>query len=380
MGLSRKLLIAAAALVYALVFGEVFVRIFAPEPLLPRNVTGSSWGVRQNVPGAVYRQVTEDVDVGVRINSQGMRADRDYPSRPPAGTCRIAITGDSFIIGYEAEARDTIAGLLDGEMAKRGYRTETLNFGVSGFGNSEQLVQFERRIAGFNPAVLVQAFHQTDFDDNLRAGLYVLGKDGRLEARAQSYLPGVAISDRLMAIPPYRWLDAHSQLFAAMRQKATEAAKSLLAKLRDPGRAVKTNQARREAEAGGVKDAPRPGQALAAALLRATQASASAMGVDWYLFGIPTRTATTEYEDYADLLALTPEARARYVTPIARFRGRDNALFYQPNGHHHFTPLGNRIGAQMLADRIAAMSAARLASCRIAAPLRTPAPTPAARR
>lgn len=362
MTLIRKLPTLLAGLVIALLFGEAFVRIMAPQPLLPRNVTGSDWGIRQNVPGASYRQVTEDVDVGVRINSQGLRADRDYPMAPPAGTCRIAITGDSFIAGYEAEAADTIAGRLDGEMAKRGYRTETLNFGVSGFGNAEELVQFEKRILPFRPAVLVQGFHVTDFEDNRRSGLFELTPEGRLERRAQSYLPGVEISDRLMAIPPYAWLDAHSQLFAAVRQAAADSAKKLLATIRSGNfRKTRTN-----ADKGGdtdVASAPLVKDALTSALLRRTYDEAKTNGVGWVLLEIPERKAEGKLGAPLDNVFIDTEMQPHVVSPIDVFRANPGVDMYRPNGHGHFTEEGNRVSAQLIADAMVRTEAARLSGC-----------------
>lgn len=359
---SRKLTVGAMGLVYALVFGEVFVRAFAPEPLLPRNVTGSDWGVRQNVPGAQYRQLTEDVDVDVRINSQGMRADRDYPPQPPAGTCRIAITGDSFIVGYEANVEDIIAGRLDRAMAQRGYRTETLNFGVSGFGNAEELVQFERRIASFHPTILVQGFHTTDFEDNRRSGLFALTSSGALEPRANAYLPGVAISDRLSAIPPYRWLDANSQLFAALRQKATDAAKRAMVALRTGNFGRTELNADKKTDTPANETAP-DYDALSSALLRATHASARDRDIGWILFEIPVREGEGRYSSPLAKVKLDPELRQRVVSPIEVFRARPDVAMYQPNGHGHFTPEGNRVGAELIADALVRQERERLASC-----------------
>lgn len=361
----RKLPLILAALVYALVLGEVFVRLVAPQPLLPRNVTGSRWGVRQNLPGAEYRQVTQDVDVSVRINRQGMRADRDYPLQPPPGTCRIAVTGDSFMVGYEAEARNSIAGRLDAEMAKHGFRTETLNFAVSGFGNAEELVQFERRILPFRPTILVQGFHTTDFDDNRRSGLFALRSDGVLEPRAQTYLPGVAISDRLLAFPPYRWLDAHSQLFAAFRQKATDAAKAAIVAIRTGDFArTKTNADKTEGGDKEPAEARRAIDALGSALLQETYAKARDQGVAWLLFEVPTREKGGRFSSPLSGILLGPEMAERVVSPIEVFRARPGVAMYQPNGHGHFTPEGNRVSAELIADAIVRNDRPVLAACR----------------
>jgi hypothetical protein len=361
MYLIRKLPTLLAGLVFALLFGEVFVRVMAPQPLLPRNVTGSTWGIRQNVPGARYRQLTEDVDVGFRINSQGLRADRDYPMTPPAGTCRIAITGDSFIAGYESEAADTIAGRLDAAMAKRGYRTETLNFGVSGFGNAEELVQFEKRILPFRPTVLVQGFHVTDFEDNRRSGLFALTPDGRLERRGRSYLPGVEISDRLMAIAPYAWLDAHSQLFAAVRQAATDSAKKLIATIRSGNfRKTRTNADKGDANSAA---APLVKDALTSALLRRTYDDAKSNGVGWVLLEIPERQPGGKLGAPLDNVFIDTEMQSHVVSPIDIFRASPGVDMYRPHGHGHFTEEGNRVSTELIADAIVRTEGARLGRC-----------------
>lgn len=358
MSLRRRLILIAIAACYAMIFGEVFTRIFAPEPLLPRNVTGSSWGVRQNIPNATYRQSTRDDTVSVAINSQGMRADIDYAMTPQAGTCRIAITGDSFFFGYESERDKSIAGLLDGEFRKRGFRTETLNFAVSGFGNAETLVQFERRIVDFSPDITIFQFHATDLNDNLRSGLFALGEDGELVQTRDEYLPGVAVSDMLMKFPPYRWADAHSQFFSALRQSATTLVKRTLVIMRSD--TVATDEDEPEGGENRFSDAQRK---LTRALLLRTRESTLGANSDWYLFEVPRQRTAEEFVSKLDALELPNQHAHQIISPIQAFMGRDD--LYQPNGHHHFTPVGNAISAQVLANRIVQESGERLSQCRI---------------
>jgi len=49
-------------------FGEAFLRVLAPQPLMPRFITGADYGIRGNFPNADYRQRTEEVDVRLQIN------------------------------------------------------------------------------------------------------------------------------------------------------------------------------------------------------------------------------------------------------------------------------------------------------------------------
>src|SRR5262245_10260645 len=134
---------AAALAAYAIVFGEVFLRLFAPQPILPRYVTAAPWGVRMNTPHSDYRQWTPEVDVEIRINGQGLRADHDFPDHKPPNICRIVLLGDSYFLGYESSLKDSFAQRLEDRLHQDGYATEVLNFAVSGHGTAEMLLTFD---------------------------------------------------------------------------------------------------------------------------------------------------------------------------------------------------------------------------------------------
>jgi hypothetical protein len=226
-------------------------------------------------------------------------------------------------------------------------------------------VQFEGRIMGFRPDIAVFQFHRTDFEDNIRSGLFALSDDGRLEQHADSYMPGVAISDRLLAIPPYRWLDAHSQLFSALRQHLTAIAKNLLTALRSPaGEDGRGGAAQQEPVAKRLEDGP---AALASALLERSLKTAKQAGVEWYLFEIPEHMAGPAYSSLMNRLDLSPQLEARVASPLETFRAQDKRAMYVPHGHGHLSKAGNAFGAALLASRIAEHRAGKLADCRIAA-------------
>ena len=93
----RKLVKLALIALYALVFGELFFRAMAPQPLMPRYVTDGGDGIRQNIAGAVYRQKTPEVNVEIRINQAGLRRDSELPHEKANGTTRIVLTPDGDV-------------------------------------------------------------------------------------------------------------------------------------------------------------------------------------------------------------------------------------------------------------------------------------------
>src|SRR5690348_17107097 len=102
-----------ALLVYTVVFVEVFIRIFDPQTIEPRYVTGAPWGVRRNIPGVTYVHTTPETIAHFSINHQGMRDPRDFSFSKAPGVCRVEVYGDSFFMGYEVQRDDDYAAQLE---------------------------------------------------------------------------------------------------------------------------------------------------------------------------------------------------------------------------------------------------------------------------
>src|SRR5262245_7700115 len=111
--IARRALVVLGLAAYTALFAEAFVRVASPQPIMPRYITGTPWGVRGNIPNAHYWHHTPEVDVEYRINAQGMRADHDFPLAKEQGTCRIALLGDSQFVGYELALADTVASQVE---------------------------------------------------------------------------------------------------------------------------------------------------------------------------------------------------------------------------------------------------------------------------
>lgn len=368
--------VAVAGGIYACLFGEVFLRVMDPQVRMPRYVTGTEYGIRGNIPNAVYRQSTPEVQVEVRINGQGMRNNQEFALEKPAGTCRIALLGDSYFMGYEAQYEDTIVGLLESRLSSMGYRVEVPNFAVSGFSTEEMLREFEERTVAFAPDIVVVQFGRGDFADNMRPGLYRLDENGVPQPTGGSYLPGITIRDTLMKSGFYRLLISDSHFYSAIREWAGKTVQSLLTSIGNTRRQV---QALR-----GGSDAPQEAAAPAeeevdvvtpymrqtrytSDLLMLSRARAEEEGMEWFMFEIPAKFYGRAYGSFAKDLELDAVTSARVISPMALFDAYPedaDPWLYREQGHSHFTEAGNGLATQALIEGMFKTSPQVFETCR----------------
>lgn len=344
---------ALGLLVYTLVFAEIFIRLVVQQPILPRYVTGTDWGVRGNIPNARFMQRTSEVSAAFHFNSQGMRDERTFATTAPAGVCRLALFGDSYFAGFELDLNDTYAHRLEQALKGRGYRVEVLNFAVSGFGTAEHNVTYESFARTFKPDVVVYEWHLTDFDDSARSGLFRL-KDGRLERTGRTYLPSISLQDKLMSSAVYRFVADHSQLYGFLRENAARYAKRVL-------RAESAKDAD-EANAGAALGAAVYAKAspyaisLSEALLNQAREATARDRAGFYVVEIPRPLSRTEVVTSID--QMSPEFLSTLnviqPAPLLKAAGRPDRKLYFENGAQHLTPEGVAVLLSASVDRIAA--------------------------
>lgn len=362
----RRALLAAALVLYTLLFAEGFVRVFDPQPLMPRYITGTAWGVRGNIPNARYWHHTTEVDVQYRINGEGLRADRDYPLRKPPGTCRIGIFGDSFLFGLEVDLRDSFAERLERRLRELGFPVEVLNFSVGGFGTAEMLQTYEQFGRKFDLDVVLFSWDASDLTDNVRSDLYRL-KSGKLERANREYLPAVNVQDFLMRHRLYRFVADHSELYTFVRDRM-----SLLLKTRLQSERKQSLTAADLGDAEGGATAldddldelqHRNKIELSAAILTHVDDVVTSSGADFYLIDIPAKLSRTEFASPLEMLPAAVRSRLQIIAPLAalsRAARPDLKLFYE-KGQGHFTPTAIGILVAEAVKSIA--SSPRLASC-----------------
>ncbi len=142
----------------------------------------------------------------VSINSDGWR-DREHAIVKPPNTFRIAVLGDSFAEAMHVNQEETFWAVMERELQRcgnlGGRNIEVLNFGVSGFGPTQELLTLRDRVWKYSPDLVLLAFITgNDVSDNsptlnkrdtypflvLRDGKLVLD-DSRLKRIEESQIP-----------------------------------------------------------------------------------------------------------------------------------------------------------------------------------------------
>ncbi len=336
--------------VYAILAAELFLRIYAPVPMLPRYIMGSDLGIRVNMPSQHYVHRTPDYRVDIKTNSKGVRADREIPYEKPPGVKRIVALGDSFMMGYGATLEQMALSVIAQELEAAGHRVEVINLSVSGFGNSEHLLYLEAEGLKYQPDLVLLGWHDTDLVDNVRSRLYRL-EDGELVRQDASYLPGVKIREFLFQFSAYRFLAGNSQLYNWLRDRAGALVKDLLAQVRLAASAPETSAepvvSEPLPEAQGAVPYP---DLLTLALLDRIVEVSQADGANFMILEIPVRFSRTKFGSRFPETAVNADYNR--VNPIHRFNEYEGELIYWERSHGHFTPLGNRIAAEEAAKLI----------------------------
>ena len=345
----------ALCFAYALVFAEGFLRLFDPQPIIPRYVTAAPYGVRMNIPDAQYRQITAETRISVKVNEQGFRANKTYPLEKPQGVARIALFGDSYFMGYEVNLEDSFAWRLEQELRAMWCPVEVINFAVSGFGTAEMLRTLDKKGFTFDPDLVIFQWHHTDPADNQRAGLYRL-EDNNLVSTGIDYIPATGLRTRLNAVPFYKEVSENSHLYAAAREKLARTIKDVLtggALVKQPTAPRQTTEARTATTTLDQPDRP-AATPLDIALLSEAENISRAQGASFFVVDIPSFHARTSFSSSFRLLPSSLTQTPAYITPVNIFRAnaaQDKKLYWE-KGHYHLTPTGNRLLAEHVANRL----------------------------
>jgi hypothetical protein len=324
----------AISLVLSFLFCEVIVRVFFPEPMNPRFVRDTGFGIRDNQPNIrTHHSSPGEYQVAISTNSDGLRGTNEYNLTTPAGTRRVAILGDSFAFGYGCNDDQVVSAVLNKSLNDRrvgGSKWEVLNFGVSGYGQSEELMLYRKKTRQYRPDFVALLYFENDIGNNVVADTFALDRDGRIEPTGKRYLPGVAARQWMYAIPPVRWLFVYSQAWNLLRNRLSGLVQQHL--LHKVG--LKTYN---EGTAYGI--------ALTRSLLLQLQGEVESDGAKFIVMIIPdTNTITSNF----------PFTRVEWQTRgMAVADGRD---FIDRNDYYardgHWKPLAHRKAAQVLTSMI----------------------------
>jgi lysophospholipase L1-like esterase len=355
--------IALLLALYCIAGAEVYLRIFAPQAKTPRYVVAGPLGVRANEANREYYHKTAEYRVRFKINSEGMRADKEFAKEKPAGTKRILVLGDSFGIGYGADLEDTFLAVMQRELEEAGHNVELINLSVSGLGPSEQLIQLRETGLAYDPDLVLQCWNITDVNDNIRAKLFEL-EDGELVQRNDSYLPATRAQEMLGNIGIFRWLSAHSDLFGFLRENAGEWAKKLLFVMRGGANNAEADD-EIETETNDTPDESQPDtltgpQELAIAILKTMQQESAEAGANFVVCDVPAHWNRYNYWSTFPVDPDGDDFGFHIQSPLETFdslkadqvRGYPGEKLYWEHSRGHFSPKGNQIVGEELAAYI----------------------------
>lgn len=203
----------------ALGLAEVCFRLLYPQPIVPRYVEMSKFGIRKNIGHVQGVMATGDFRHGFTTNSQGFRGQAEYAQLKPLGVYRVIALGDSVTLGHGVEDHETFSAVLQQELGHN-RQVEVINMGVSGFGTAEELIQLEQVGLAYQPDLVLLTYFPNDPYNNVVSKLFSV-IDGRLVRTHDEYVPALFVRDRLSTIPGYSYLCQHSHVLNFLRSRAS---------------------------------------------------------------------------------------------------------------------------------------------------------------
>lgn len=358
------------SLVLSFAVGEIAVRLLYKNQtvLYPRYHTDYQFGrytIRGTRPNAEFWHTSIDGSWLFVTNSKGFRNTKEFTYKKPDNTFRVLSLGDSHTQGHEVRQDLTFSATLERFLNQHKPPAEVINAGVSGFGNSEELVLLENEGFKYNPNVVVLAFFANDFEDNVRSGLFGFDSHNNLIEKKYEYIPGVRIQNFIYRIPFVRWLSENSYFYSLLfnstwnyfKLKLTEqAAKQAAA---DNKIHIAATSEFEFAVPASVTHAGYQTE-LAAALIERMQRFCTNKGIRFIVVDIPTMPSRYHFAS-----SMPPALRTRldmahieYITSESLLQKFDGvAEIHVPNGYLHISEFTHTLIGEELGRRILSSSA-----------------------
>ncbi len=339
---------------YFLIAAEFFLRLFHPIPMLPRYIIATDYGIRGNQPNVEYQHKTSEYKVHFKLNSKGIRSNHEIPYKK-SNKKRILLLGDSFGMGYGVELENSFSEDASRYLIEKGIDNEVINLSVSGYGNAEELIALKHEGQKYKPDIVVLAFHDSDYKDNVRSNLFKLENDSLVKS-ADTYLPAVKLREKLFSYTLYRWLAGNCNLYSWLREIAGTFSKKILA-LRN-NKIVKesamkqesTNIARDSTLTNGIEISY--ADKLTVALLTRIKLVSEEAGAEFLILEIPRSIKRNEFISPIHEYVRDNIDNIYFVSPIPAFHEYDGQILYWEHSEGHFTPLGCKIVGGLLSDYI----------------------------
>lgn len=97
----------------------------------------------------------------VSINSEGFR-DKEHAHKKPPNTLRIAVLGDCYAEAMQVNMEETFWAVMERNLQGckdlQGRQVEVINFGISGYGTTQELLALRKWVWKYSPDVILLAF------------------------------------------------------------------------------------------------------------------------------------------------------------------------------------------------------------------------------
>ena len=210
-----NIILLMVSFIVALLIGELFLRLFNPQPIVPRYIEMSSYGIRKNIGNVRGEMITAEYQHRFNTNSQGFRGNVEYLKKKPENIFRIIVLGDSVTLGHGVDDAETFSAIIEKNLSLQ-KPVEVINMGISGFGTVEELIQLRNCGFLYSPDLIIVSYFPNDPYNNIISNLFTV-KNGELIQNQNSYVPATYIRDRLYKIPGYSFFCQHSHLLNFFR-------------------------------------------------------------------------------------------------------------------------------------------------------------------
>lgn len=158
----------------------------------------------------------------VSINSRGLR-DVEHTIEKESGTYRVAVFGDSYMEGYQLELEKTLPKLLETRIAAR--KVEVINFGVGGYGTTQQYLYLVEQGLKYRPdLVLVALYLGNDIRNNSKILERQLWQNDQPKVYARPFASLDDTGELKVSLPDYsRFVEAAKKDRKKMERQARTA-------------------------------------------------------------------------------------------------------------------------------------------------------------
>lgn len=283
--------------------------------------------------------------IPIRINSQGLRADRDFAFEKPPGKVRVVCSGDSFTFGHGVKNTDTWCE----QLAALDPRLEPLNMGQGAYGLDQAYLWFMRDGVKFQNDVHVLAFITENITRMRRAEFNGYGKPVLRIVDGQLHIENVPVPERKPEAP-----DSQGFVNGIRQLRSMQLLSAFYARIRRQGGGFSGADLLDDAETRNV----------IAKLLESLRDIDRAKGSTLVVVHLPTRYELGANGEWAGWKAVFEAESKRLDVPFFDLQADVErmpaevgyTMFLTPHGGH-YSVTGNKLVAKLLTAKLSTLPA-----------------------